>query len=57
MAALLMSRYGRCDYPSWPVQTSLLKSRDAVHEWAVLDESAAARVRRAAADAGLSSGA
>src|SRR5690348_23122 len=44
MAAVLMNRYGPSAYPR------LLESGDAVHE---PDESAAARVRRAAAGAGL----
>jgi hypothetical protein len=32
MAAVLMSRYGPSAYPSLPLQTGPLESRDAVHE-------------------------
>ena len=32
MAALLMSRYGPSAYPPLPLQTGLLKFRDAIHE-------------------------
>ncbi len=32
MAALLTSRYGPSAYPPLPLQTGLLKFRDAIHE-------------------------
>jgi len=32
MAAVLMNRYGPSAYPSLPLQTGHLESRDAVHE-------------------------